>query len=404
MDGERKLAVLGEAARHDVSCSSSGSARRGAFPGGICHSWTADGRCVSLLKVLLSNRCRYDCAYCANRASADVERTEFAPAELAELTVAFHRRNYIEGLFLSSAVVVSPDATMERIVATLRLLRTVHRFRGYIHAKVIPGADRDLVRLAALYADRVSVNIELPSEASLLRLAPQKSGPSILGPMATLATTLAEGAEARRRSPKAPPVAVGQSTQLIVGASPETDRTILTLTQALYRKFHLSRVYYSAYVPVGSSPFLPGPEKAPPLRREHRLYQADWLLRLYGFDVDELVDEGSPLLDDDLDPKARWALNHLERFPLEVNDADYSQLLRVPGLGRTTARRIVEARRTRRLDADALPRLGLALKRARHFLTCDGRFLGDGPLDAARLRRRLSDGPDGESRQLRLFP
>ncbi len=404
MDRERKLALLGEAARHDASCSSSGSSRRGASLGGVCHSWTSDGRCVSLLKVLLSNHCSYDCAYCLNRASSDVERADFSPAELAELTLAFHRRNYIEGLFLSSAVVGSPDATMERIVATLKLLRTVHRFSGYIHAKVIPGADPELVRLVTRYADRVSVNIELPSAESLRRLAPQKSAEAILGPMATLAAALAEGAEARKKSPRAPFTAVGQSTQLIVGASPETDRTILTLTQALYRRFGLSRVYYSAYIPVGSSPYLPAPDRPPPLRREHRLYQADWLLRLYGFDVDELLGDDDPLLDDDLDPKARWALRHPERFPLEVNGADEKELLRVPGLGRTTARRIVEARRTRRLEADDLPRLGLALKRARHFLTCNGRFLGEAHLGPERLRRHLADGPDIASRQLRLFP
>ena len=404
MDEEQKLAILGESARYDISCCSGGRSRRGAHLGGVSPSWTSDGRCMRLLKVLLSNDCLYDCAYCVNRASADVARAQFAPAELADLTVELHGRNKIDGLFLSSAVVASPDATMERLVATVKLLRTVHRFRGYIHAKVIPGADSHLVRLAARYSDRVSVNIELPSEESLRRLAPQKSASAILGPMATLAATLAEGAEGRRQSPKAPPIASGQSTQIIVGASPETDRTLLSLTQALYRKFRLSRVYYSAYIPVGSSPLLPGPDRPMPLRREHRLYQADWLLRLYGFDVDELVDIGRPFLDDDLDPKARWALSHLERFPVEVNDADYSELLRVPGLGQITARRIVEARRTGRLDADTLPRLGLALRRARHFLTCKGRFLGERGLDAAGLRRRLADRPDPDEGQLRLFP
>lgn len=400
MEGERKLAILGEAARHDASCAS-GSSRRGGL-GGICHSWTPDGRCVSLLKVLLSNRCVYDCAYCLNRASSDVERAEFAPAELAELTVAFYRRNYIEGLFLSSAVVGSPDATMERIVTTLRLLRQVHRFPGYIHAKVIPGADPTLTRQAARYADRVSVNIELPSSESLRRLAPQKTAQAVLAPMGTLAEVVAEGAESRKKGRSAPAAAVSQSTQLIVGASPETDRTILTLTEALYRRYGLSRVYYSAYMPVGSSPDLPGPDSPPPLRREHRLYQADWLLRLYGFAVDEIVGD-EPQLDENLDPKARWALSHLERFPLEVNGAEPSELVRVPGLGLTTARRIVEARRLRRLEAEDLPRLGLALKRARHFLTCNGRFLGE-KLTAEGLRQRLFDGPDIEGRQLRLFP
>ena len=380
MDALDKLQILSGSARYDASCASSGSSRSGGegslgsnSTGGICHSWSDDGRCVSLLKVLLSNDCRYDCAYCVNRKSNPVSRASFTVKELVDLTIKFYRRNYIEGLFLSSAVMQSPDYTMDRMVNVIRKLRVEEKFFGYIHMKVIPGCCEDLVRQAGLYADRLSVNIELPSRDSLKLLAPQKRKEDILEPMAFLGETISANRLERKKSRKVPRFSpAGQSTQMIVGASPETDYRILSLSQGLYKKMNLKRVYYSAYVPVNSDNRLPVLAK-PPLQREHRLYQADWLLRNYGFDADEILSEAYPFLDEHLDPKAAWALRHPEFFPVDVNRAGYAALLRVPGIGVTSAKRIVAARRFAVVTPEGLKKIGVVMKRARYFITCSGR-------------------------------
>ena len=377
-----KLTILADAAKYDVACTSSGVNRRhragkvgSAVSYGCCHTFTADGRCVSLLKVLLSNACAYDCAYCVNRRSNDVPRATFTPRELCELTMNFYRRNYIEGLFLSSAVLGSPDRTMELMIRTLRLLREEYRFNGYIHAKAIPGADPALVHAMGLLADRMSVNIELPSERSLNLLCPEKGRRPILGNMAQIRDGIAENRRdlaLYRHTPRFAPA--GQSTQMIVGATPESDLHILRLTQGLYRRYGLKRVFFSAYLPVVSGPNLPVPQTfQPPLLREHRLYQADWLLRFYHFDAEELLDEASPNFDPLLDPKCCWALSHPEFFPVEVDRADLETLLRVPGVGPTSARRILMARRYSALDFPQLKKLGVVLKRAQYFLLCGGK-------------------------------
>ena len=385
-----KLAILADAAKYDAACTSSGLDRAGR-PGtigsttlaGCCHSFSADGRCISLLKVLMTNVCAYDCQYCVNRRSNDLPRAAFTPRELCELTMGFYRRNYIEGLFLSSAVLVSPDYTTERMIEALRLLREEYRFGGYIHAKAIPGADPRLTYRLGLLADRMSVNIELPSAGSLALLAPDKKKENILTPMGQIRDGISLASRERKLCRHAPRFApAGQSTQMIVGATPESDRQILTLTQGLYDKYHLKRVFYSAYMPVSNSPLLPAPQNfQPPLLREHRLYQADWLLRFYHFRAEELLDEEAPNLDPRLDPKCTWALRHLEFFPVEVNRADYEALLRVPGVGVRSARRILAARRVGPLTFEGLKRLGVVLKRAQYFLTCSGR-----PLTGLRVR------------------
>ncbi len=377
-----KLNILADAAKYDAACTSSGLDRSGR-PGtigstalaGCCHSFSADGRCISLLKVLQTNFCIYDCQYCVNRRSNDVPRAAFTPEELCELTMGFYRRNYIEGLFLSSAVIRDPDYTTELMIKTLRILREERRFGGYIHAKAIPGADPRLTRRLGLLADRLSVNIELPSSASLALLAPDKKKEAILTPMGQISEGIAASRQelaVYRHAPRFAPA--GQSTQMIVGATPESDRHILTLTQALYDRYQLKRVFYSAYMPV--SPLVPVPEDyQPPLLREHRLYQADWLLRYYHFRAEEILDESQPDLDPRMDPKCCWALRHLEFFPVEVNRADYEALLRVPGLGVRSARRILRARRVGPLSFEGLKRLGVVLKRAQYFLTCSGRMM-----------------------------
>ena len=379
-----KLTILADAAKYDAACTSSGLDRT-SRPGGLgstmaagcCHSFSADGRCVTLLKVLLTNRCMYDCQYCVNRRSNDVPRTAFTPRELAELTIGFYRRNYIEGLFLSSAVWGSPDRTTELMIETLRLLREEYGFWGYIHAKAIPGADPLLTWRLGLLADRMSVNIELPSEASLRQLAPDKEKRAILQPMAQIRDGITASRQELAKYRHAPRFApAGQSTQMIIGATPESDRQILTLTQALYDKYGLKRVFYSAYVPVSDSKLLPAPaEFKPPLLREHRLYQADWLLRYYHFRAEELLDEAHPDFNPLVDPKCSWALGHMEWFPVEVNRADYETLLRVPGIGVTSARRILTARRCRALTFEGLKKLGVVLKRAQYFITCSGKML-----------------------------
>lgn len=376
MEINKKLEILGAAAKYDASCSSSGSNRStgkfgNAAISGICHSWAADGRCISLLKVLYTNKCIYKCAYCKNSAESDIERAEFAPQELSTLTQEFYRRNYIEGLFLSSAVIKSPDYTMERMVETMRLLRE-SGFGGYIHVKAIPGASKFLLDEAGFLADRMSINIELPSQQSLKLLAPDKSKASIIQPMGHIANRIIEHEGARRGAGKFAPA--GQSTQMIIGATPDSDKQILQLTQGLYNNYRLKRVYYSAYMPVANHKALIKITH-PPLLREHRLYQADWLLRFYGFTAEEILDDSMPMLDENLDPKACWAVRHPECFPVEINRASLYTLLRVPGIGNISARRILQARRMGRLSFDDLKKIGVVLKRAAYFITCHGKYM-----------------------------
>ena len=374
-----KLKVLAESAKYDVSCSSSGTVRSNR-PGmvgntvggwGICHSFAEDGRCISLLKIMLTNYCIYDCAYCINRRTNDIPRATLSVSELVELTMEFYRRNYIEGLFLSSGVVRNPDYTMERLVRVAKDLRTIHRFNGYIHLKSIPGASRELVNEAGLYADRLSVNIEIPTEENLKLLAPEKDHQSVFAPMRYIQQGVLESNEKRRRFRHAPRFApAGQSTQMIVGATSETDKDILQLSSALYQRPTMRRVYYSGYISVNTyDPRLPA-LKQPPLVRENRLYQADWLLRYYHFTVDEIVNENHPNLHLDFDPKLAWALRHPEMFPVDVNTADYEMLLRVPGIGVKSARLIVASRRFSRLGLWQLKQMGIVLKKARYFITC----------------------------------
>ena len=395
-----KLAILADAAKYDAACTSSG-AKRGFQSGkigctssgvmGCCHSFSADGRCITLLKVLMTNRCVYDCKYCVNRRANDTRRAMFSPEELAELTIQFYRRNYIEGLFLSSGVLRSPDYTTELMIRALSILRNEYRFNGYIHAKAIPGASPELVERLGMLADRLSVNIELPSEASLRALAPNKTKDAVLRPMRFIAE---RGQENRRELVKyrhAPRFApAGQSTQMIVGATKESDRHILTLTQSLYDTYHLKRVFYSAYVPVVENTLLPSLDTKPPLLREHRLYQADWLLRFYGFRADELLDESQPDFDPLLDPKCCWALRHPDFFPVEVNRADYEALLRVPGIGVVSAKRLLVARRAGALRAEDLKKLGVVMKRAQYFLTCSGQSAAPLRLSLEGVRRNLT--------------
>ena len=414
MDVFDKLKILTDAAKYDVACTSSGVDKKAAPGGigsasacGICHSFAGDGRCISLLKVLYSNACVYDCEYCVNRRSNDSPRATFEPRELAELTIQFYRRNYIEGLFLSSGVVKNPDYTCERMIEVLRILREEYRFYGYIHAKAIPGADSALISRLGTLADRMSVNIELPSQSSLSLLAPDKSKHSILAPMGFIQNRISENSTELVRYHHAPKFApAGQSTQMIVGATPETDFQILNLTEGLYKKYSLKRVFFSAYMPVTESALLPSLGTKPPLLREHRLYQADWLLRFYGFQANELLDKDHPSFHPLLDPKCSWALNHLEFFPIEVKTAPYRDLLRVPGIGVTGAKRIITARRAGSIDFAGLKKLGVVLKRAQYFITCGGR-LADGlkvTQDAA-LRALLPESglPEAPPEQLSLF-
>lgn len=397
MELTEKLEILSGAAKYDVSCSSSGSNRKsikGALgstsQGGICHSFTPDGRCISLLKILLTNYCIYDCTYCINRKSNDVPRAAFSVDEVVELTMNFYRRNYIEGLFLSSAVIQSPDHTMELLLKVASKLRLEHQFKGYIHIKAIPGASKELITTCGFYADRMSVNIELPSSSSLKLLAPEKKPEEIFKPMSMLKNCILESKENRQSSKKSPLfVPGGQSTQLIVGASPETDLNILTLSQGLYKKYGLKRVYYSAYVPVNTHTNLPA-IITPPTMREHRLYQGDWLLRFYGFKAQELLDESNPLFDVNFDPKTSWALRHLDQFPLEINTAPYEMLLRVPGIGIRGAQKIVSARKLGLLDFEDLIKLRIVLKRAQYFILCKGKYHGSVACDEDKIREVLT--------------
>lgn len=373
-----KLKTLTESAKYDVSCASSGTSRKSVKGGigsaegwGICHSFAEDGRCISLLKIMLTNFCIYDCAYCINRRSNDIPRATLSVTELVNLTIEFYRRNYIEGLFLSSGVVRNPDYTMERLVRVAKELRLTHRFNGYIHLKSIPGASRELVNEAGRYADRLSVNIEIPNEQSLKLLAPEKDYQSVFQPMSYIRQGVLQSAEERKKFRKAPRFApAGQSTQMIIGATPETDKDILNLSSALYSQPTMKRVYYSGYISVNTYDNRLPALKQPPLVRENRLYQADWLLRFYNFKVHEIVNEEHPLLDLEIDPKLSWALRNPQFFPVDVNSADYEMLLRVPGLGVRSAMQIVTARRYGRLSADNLKKIGVVMKKARYFITC----------------------------------
>ncbi len=374
-----KLKILAESAKYDVSCASSGASRSAKKGGigntaglGICHSFSEDGRCISLLKIMLTNHCIYDCAYCINRRSNDLPRATLAVSELVELTIEFYRRNYIEGLFLSSGVVRNPDYTMERLVRVIKELRLIHRFNGYIHMKSIPGASRELVNEAGLYADRLSVNIEIPNEQSLQTLAPEKDFKSVFQPMRYIQQGVLESAEERKKYRKAPRFApAGQSTQMIVGATAETDKDILYLSSALYTRPTMKRVYYSGYVSVNSYDNRLPALKQPPLVRENRLYQADWLMRFYHFKVNEIVDDSYPDLDLEIDPKLAWALRHPEQFPVDINKADYEMILRVPGIGVKSARLIVASRRFSRLGMYQLKKIGVVMKKAQYFITCN---------------------------------
>ena len=429
MNTAQKLEILTDAAKYDVACTSSGvdraaqAGRLGStYAAGICHSFSADGRCITLLKVLMTNACIHDCAYCANRRSNDIRRAAFEPRELADLVIEFYLRNYIEGLFLSSGVIRNPDFTMEYLIEPIRILREEYGFLGYIHVKAIPGASRELIDAMGYLVDRMSVNIELPSQESLSILAPDKSKESILSPMAAVADGIKERPKGKPRHRHQLPeplstegsnepavgelarrekteiarleyserfVPAGQSTQLIVGATPESDYQILRLSSALYEKYSLKRVFFSAYLPINDESILPGRGFETPLTREHRLYQADWLMRFYKFTADELVDSDNPFLDVRLDPKACWALRHLDQFPVELNTAPYEMLLRVPGLGVKGARRVMRARRHNPITPETLARMGLSLKKMSYFITCCGKSPSPLPLDDAIIRNAL---------------
>ena len=419
MELQRKLEILSDAAKYDVSCTSSGVERKGkkgmlgnAVSAGLCHSFAADGRCISLLKILFTNQCIYDCRYCVNRRSNDVVRTAFTPDEVCTLTMEFYRRNYIEGLFLSSGILKSPDYTMDLIFQTLRKLRGECRFNGYIHVKAIPGADPVLIEQVGLLADRMSVNLELPTAQGLKSLAPSKSRSRILAPMRQIQKGIRlQRTEIVPRETGRRFVPAGQSTQMIVGATPESDYQMIKVAEALYRNYDLKRVFYSAFVRVNDDSSLPVLPGGPPLLREHRLYQADWLLRFYGFQADELLTEEQPHFNVLLDPKCDWALCHLEQFPVEINRADYRTLLRVPGIGVKSARRIIRARKSASLGFDDLKKIGVVLKRALYFITCGGKMMYRTKLEEDYIVRNLIDpkeqvpfSKDGMTyRQLSLF-
>lgn len=394
-----KLQILSDAAKYDVACTSSGVDRKGDGKGmgnsihaGICHSFAGDGRCISLLKILYTNECVFDCKYCVNRATNDVVRASFTPEEVCRLTMEFYRRNYIEGLFLSSGVKGSPDETMEELCRTVELLREKYHFQGYIHLKGIPGASADLIERAGFLVDRMSVNLELPTAEGLKRLAPHKSRQTILRPMKQIQVRHRENKQELmlyRHAPKFVPA--GQSTQMIIGATGESDFQIVSTAEALYQQFSLKRVFYSAFVAVNQDKELPALPSGPPLLREHRLYQADWLLRFYGFRAEELLSEKHPNFNLLLDPKCDWAISHLEKFPIEINTADYYTLLRVPGIGEKSARRIVGARKNRSLDFTDLRKIGVVLKRALYFITCGGHMMYNTKLDEDYIVRNMLD-------------
>lgn len=405
-----KLRILTDAAKYDVACTSSGTSRGNDGTGlgscvqmGICHSFAADGRCISLLKILFTNECIFDCKYCINRRSNDVPRASFTPDEICELTIEFYRRNYIEGLFLSSGILRSPDYTMELVCAALEKLRKVYRFQGYIHVKAIPGAREELIQRAGFLADRMSVNLELATAEGLRTLAPHKTRDKILKPMRLVQNGRSQNAYELKVYHHAPSfVPAGQSTQMIVGATPETDYQMLHVAETLYQRFDLKRVFYSAFVSVNVDKALPAKtDQGPPLLREHRLYQADWLLRYYKFEAKELLTEEEPNFNPLFDPKCNWALRHLEYFPVEVNRAPYEKLLRVPGLGYRSARRIVRARRLGTLDFQDLKKIGVVLKRAMYFLTCNGRMMYPVKLEQDYIARNLLDAGERLPQEVR---
>ena len=393
-----KLKILADAAKYDVSCSSSGSSRRNDGMGigntvaaGLCHSFGADGRCISLLKILFTNECIYDCRYCINRKSNDVPRASFTPDEVCELTMEFYRRNYIEGLFLSSGILYSPNYTMELICETIHKLRTVHRFQGYIHVKAIPGADPLLIQRAGYLVDRMSVNLEMATAEGLKEMAPNKHRKNILKPMRQIQNGITQSRNEITLYKNAPHFCeAGQSTQMVIGALPESDYQIMSVAENLYDKFSLKRVYYSAFVNVNEDKALPAVTAGPPLLREHRLYQADWLLRFYDFKVDELLTVDRPNFNMSIDPKADWAVRHLEFFPVEINRADYRMLLRIPGVGVRSARRIIAARRFGSLTFDDLKKMGVVLKRALYFITCGGRMMYPTKIEEDYIVRNLT--------------
>ncbi|MDO5292410.1 MAG: putative DNA modification/repair radical SAM protein [bacterium] len=457
MSIEEKLSILSDAAKYDVACTSSGVDRKGNSDGigsaaacGICHTFSQDGRCVSLLKILFTNECIFDCKYCVNRKSNDVKRASFTPQEVCDLTMEFYRRNYIEGLFLSSGILVSPDYTMELIYKTLILLRYQYKFNGYIHVKAIPGADPNLINKAGWLADRMSINLELPTSEGLKELAPHKNRKNILKPMKQIQlgihenkgkslplngqsgiigldgnilsssvstiskpSMLMDGVDQNYDNPlalvnrkqnftkKTKFVPAGQSTQMIIGATPETDYQILSVTDSLYKKFDLKRVFYSAYVPINEDKLLPSLEAKPPLLREHRLYQADWLLRFYGFEANEILNDENPYFNVLLDPKCNWALKHLEQFPVEINHADYYTLLRVPGIGVNSARRIVRARKMAMLTFDDLKKIGVVLKRALYFITCGGKMMYPVKIEEDYITRQMLEVKEKLPEQLK---
>ena len=405
-----KLRILTDAAKYDVACTSSGTSRGNDGTGlgncvqmGICHSFAADGRCISLLKILFTNECIFDCKYCINRRSNDVPRASFTPDEICELTIEFYRRNYIEGLFLSSGILRSPDYTMELICAALEKLRKVYRFQGYIHVKAIPGASEELIQRAGFLADRMSVNLELATAEGLRTLAPHKTRDKILKPMRLVQNGRSQNAYELKVYHHAPSfVPAGQSTQMIVGATPETDYQMLHVAETLYQRFDLKRVFYSAFVSVNVDRALPAKtDQGPPLLREHRLYQADWLLRYYKFEAKELLTEEEPNFNPLFDPKCNWALRHLEYFPVEVNRAPYEMLLRVPGLGYRSAGRIVRARRLGTLDFQDLKKIGVVLRRAMYFLTCNGRMMYPVKLEQDYIARNLLDAGERLPQEVR---
>lgn len=403
-----KLKILADAAKYDVSCASSGANKKNtgklgnSIAAGICHAWSTDGRCISLLKILLTNYCIYDCAYCVNRVTNDVPRASFTAREVADLTIEFYRRNFIEGLFLSAAIEKSPHHTMEKIYECLRILRHEYHFSGYIHVKAIPGADPMLIHKTGELADRMSVNIELPSTESLQLLAPQKKPKKLIAPMKQIQTGITQYKELTSKFKSSPKfVPAGQSTQMIIGATPDTDLSIMRTTANLYDNFELKRVYFSAYVPVNQGNNLPALLSAPPLKREHRLYQADWLLRFYQFQAEELLDESAPNFDQNFDPKIMWAFRHMDQFPVEINKANLQTLLRVPGIGNVSARRILRQRKMASIHFDHLKKLGVVVKRARYFITCNGQYNGGSTLDPEFIKNELM--PKRNFSQVSLF-
>ncbi|MDU5803001.1 MAG: putative DNA modification/repair radical SAM protein [Fusobacterium periodonticum] len=408
---EEKLRILSDAAKYDVSCSSSGSSRKNtnnslgnATINGICHSWSADGRCISLLKILMTNYCIYDCKYCINRKDNDIERAILSPDEIVKLTINFYRRNYIEGLFLSSGIIKNADYTMELMIAVAKKLRLEEKFNGYIHMKVIPGASRQLINEIGLYVDRVSVNIEFAENTALKLLAPDKKATDISTSMGLIRKNMIENAEDKKIFKSTPSfIPAGQTTQMIIGASGESDYAILARSENLYKNFDLKRVYYSGYVPVNKSGILVSTEQAVPMIREHRLYQADWLLRFYDFKADEILDEKDPFVDPLLDPKTNWAIKNSHFFPIEINKASYKDLLRVPGIGVTSAKRIVMTRKYSTIRYEHLKKLGIVIKRAKYFIVVNGEFLGFKKENPELLRNALMEKEKMVTEQLRLF-